>query len=36
MKGWIITDKCKQLKEYKEAEQKEIELINSCFGESNI
>lgn len=31
MKGWVITDKCKHLKEYKEAVQKDIELIDSCF-----
>ena len=30
--GWVITDKCKQLEEYKKASEKEIELIESCFG----
>ena len=33
--GWIITDKCKQLEEYKKAEEKEIELIERIFKESD-
>lgn len=31
IKGWVITNKCRQLKQYKEAQQKEIELIKSYF-----
>ena len=30
--GWIITDKCKKLKEYKEASEKEDKLIEECFN----
>lgn len=30
--GWTITDKCRQLEEYKEAQQKELELIECCFA----
>ena len=32
MSGWVVTDKCKELKEYKEAQEKEIKLIEECFG----
>lgn len=31
IKGWVITDKCKKLDEYKKAQEKEIQLIESCF-----
>lgn len=30
--GWVITDKCRQLEEYKIAQEKETKLIESCFG----
>ncbi|MGN1298110.1 MAG: FaeA/PapI family transcriptional regulator [Clostridia bacterium] len=30
--GWVITDKCRELKEYKIASEEEIKLIESCFG----
>ena len=30
--GWIITDKCRGLEEYKKAENEEIELIEKIFN----
>lgn len=30
--GWTITDKCRELEEYKEASKKESELIEECFS----
>ena len=30
--GWVITDKCRQLEEYKIASEKEVKLIESCLG----
>ena len=39
IKGWTITDKCRNLEEYKKAEQKEIDFFEKCFnnveGEKN-
>lgn len=39
IKGWTITDKCRDLEEYKKAEQKEIDFFEKCFnnveGEKN-
>ena len=32
IQGWTITDKCRELKEYKEAEQKEIDFFEKCFN----
>ena len=32
IQGLTITDKCKNLKQYKEAEQKPIDFLESCFN----
>lgn len=32
IQGWTITDKCRNLREYKEAEQKEIDFLERCFN----